>query len=63
MVFRGWSDSYEMKIFTDKRSNKFSELETNKNEICWFVSKSLCQFRLSGTSTMDLGEDIIYHWN
>ena len=64
VVFRGWSDSYEMKILTDKRSNKFSELENNKNaEICWFFTKSLCQFRLSGTSSIDFGEDTIYHWN
>ena len=64
VVFRGWCDSYEMKILTDKRSNKFSELATNKNaEICWFYSKFLCKFRLSETSAIDLGEDTIFQWN
>ena len=53
-----------MKILIDKRSNKFSDLKANPNsEICWFFSKCLCQFRLRGTSTIDLGEDTIYHWN
>ena len=54
VVFRGWTDSYEMKILTDKRSNKIKELISNENvEICWFFPKSKCQFRLSGTSFID----------
>ena len=40
VVFRGWSDSYEMKILTDKRSQKYHELELNSNvEICWLFPK------------------------
>ena len=63
VVFRGWSDSYEMKILTDKRSQKYHELERNSNvEICWLFPKSKCQFRLSGTSRIDLGKDNLRHW-
>ncbi len=29
VVCRGWTDSYEMKILTDKRSQKHFELESN----------------------------------
>ncbi len=37
VVFRGWTDSYEMEIYTDKRSQKYYELNLNDNvEICWF---------------------------
>tara|TARA_B100001250_G_C19578664_1_gene690974 strand:- start:337 stop:576 length:240 start_codon:yes stop_codon:yes gene_type:complete len=39
VVFRGWSNLYEMQIYTDKRSQKFKELDLNNNvEICWFFS-------------------------
>ena len=35
VVFRGWSKSYEMEIYTDKRSQKYHELNLNNNvEIC-----------------------------
>ena len=63
VVFRGWTDSYEMKILTDKRSQKFIELESNNNvEICWLFHESKCQFRFRGTSRVDLGKDTLYHW-
>ena len=63
VVFRGWSDSYEMKILTDKRSQKYHELESNSNvEICWLFPKSKCQFRLSGISRTDFGTDTLCHW-
>ena len=46
VVFRGWSDSYEMQIYTDKRSQKYYELNLNNNvDICWFFFNSKCQFR------------------
>tara|TARA_Y100001968_G_scaffold329135_1_gene377784 strand:- start:1589 stop:1972 length:384 start_codon:yes stop_codon:yes gene_type:complete len=49
---------------TDKRSEKYYELESNNNvEICWFFSKSKCQFRLRGTSRIYYGEDTLGHWN
>ena len=31
VVFRGWTDSFEMIIFTDKRSQKVCELEINNS--------------------------------
>ena len=64
VVFRGWSQSYEMKLFTDKRSQKFTELELNNNvEICWLFSKSKCQFRLRGKVELDKSDETILHWN
>ena len=63
VVFRGWSDSYEMLIYTDKRSQKYYELNSNNNvEICWLFSKSKCQFRIRGNSTKDFGRDRLLHW-
>ncbi len=64
VVFRGWTDNYEMKVFTDIRSQKYQELDKNNNvEICWLFSQSKCQFRFRGTSRIDLGKDKINHWN
>jgi len=65
VVFRGWSESYEMEIYTDKRSQKYKELNLNNDvEICWLFSKSKCQFRFRGKSRVDLGkEDNLRHWN
>ena len=63
VVFRGWSKSFDMEILTDKRSQKFNELELNNQvEICWLFSKAKCQFRLRGKSTIDSGVDSIRHW-
>mgnify|MGYP001262500383 CR=1 FL=1 len=63
VVFRGWSESFEMKIYTDKRSQKYQELSLNNNvEICWLFSGSRCQFRLRGTSRIELNKDCISHW-
>ena len=64
VVFRGWSESYELEIYTDTRSQKYHELNLNNNvEICWLFSSSKCQFRLRGTSTKDLSNDRHLHWN
>ena len=64
VVFRGWTDSFEMVIFTDKRSQKVSELELNNNAaICWFFPKSKCQFRFRGISKMDIGKNAEFYWN
>ena len=58
VVFRGWSESYEMEIYIDKRSLKNEELDLNNNvEVCWLFSKSKCQFRFRGTSRIDLGDE------
>ena len=64
VVFRGWTDSYKMKIFTDRRSLKINELKFNNNvEICWYFQKSRCQFRLRGIASMDFGKDYITSWD
>ncbi len=64
VVFRGWSESYEMEIFTDKRSQKYHELELNNNvEICWLFSRCKCQFRIRGTSRIDIGKDNLMKWS
>ena len=64
VVFRGWTDSCEMKILTDKRSQKFSELQSNnKVEICWLFPNSKCQFRFGGSAIVDEGIDTSYHWD
>ena len=63
VVFRGWSDSYEMEIFTDNRSQKYVELDLNNNvEICWVFSKANCQFRLRGTSRFEIGIEKDIQW-
>ena len=63
VVFRGWSDIYEMKILTDKRSQKYNELETNNNvEICWLFPKSRCQFRFRGKSINVMENETVDHW-
>ena len=37
VVFRGWIKSCEMMIYADRRSQKYSELDSNNNvEVCWF---------------------------
>ena len=64
VVFRGWTELFEMKIFTDKRSLKISELELNDNlEICWLFIKSNCQFRFRGRSKIDMSNDTFNHWD
>ena len=63
VVFRGWSDTYEMELYTDKRSQKYIELElNNKVEICWFFSKAKYQFRFRGTSKIEIGCERENHW-
>tara|TARA_Y100001968_G_C19156228_1_gene618585 strand:- start:11 stop:553 length:543 start_codon:yes stop_codon:yes gene_type:complete len=63
VVFRGWTDSYEMELYTDKRSHKFYELDLNTHlEICWYFQSSKCQFRFRGKSKIELGEDRLRHW-
>ena len=63
VVLRGWSKSYEMEIFTDKRSQKLYELNMNNNvEVCWLFASSKCQFRFRGKSKLDLDNDKHHHW-
>ncbi len=63
VVFRGWSKNYEMEILTDKRSEKFKELEKNNNvEACWLFAKAKCQFRFRGTAKIALEEEAVNYW-
>ncbi len=34
----------------------------NNIELCWFLSKSKCQYRLRETSREDISKDNIRHW-
>tara|TARA_B100000579_G_scaffold241498_1_gene197987 strand:+ start:67 stop:606 length:540 start_codon:yes stop_codon:yes gene_type:complete len=64
VVLRGWTNTYQLIILTDKRSEKYSELESNNNvEICCFFPKSECQFRLGGKSEIEMGNDKLIHWD
>ena len=64
VVFRGWTESQQMKIFTDKRSSKYLEIQSNnKVEVCWLFNESKCQFRFRGSATVDKSEDTLYNWN
>jgi len=64
VVFRGWSDSYKMKLLIDKRSKKYKELISNQAvEICWLFPKSKCQFRFRGTSEIDMSEERNRNWD
>ena len=64
VVFRGWSKSLEMLIYSDKRSQKFDELALNNNvEICWLFYISKCQFRFRGKSKIDLSSENLRHWD
>ena len=52
-----------MEIYTDKRSQKFHELDLNNNlEICWLFSRSKCQFRFRGKSRLRFGKENLSHW-
>lgn len=63
VVFRGWSRNYEMEILTDKRSEKYKELEKNNNvEICWLFPKANCQFRFQGIAKIDIEEEAVDFW-
>ena len=64
VIFRGWSELYEMEIFTDKRSQKYHELDLNNHvEICWLFSRCKSQFRFRGTSRTDRGKENLDYWN
>ena len=49
VVFRGWSETHSMLIYTDKRSEKINDINNNKNvELLWLFPKSKSQYRLKG---------------
>ena len=63
VVFRGWSKSYEMEILTDRRSEKFKELERNNSvQICWLFPKANCQFRFRGIAEIDTEVEAVDFW-
>jgi len=62
VVFRGWLNNNTMLIYTDKRSEKFKDLEFNNNiEVLWLFLKSKSQFRFKG-KVYKLDNDDKY-WN
>ena len=49
VVFRGWLDNNTMLIYTDKRSQKYIDLENNNNiEVLWLFFKTKSQYRFKG---------------
>ena len=49
VVFRGWLDNTTMLIYTDKRSEKYKDLEINNNiEVLWLFFKTKSQYRFRG---------------
>ena len=49
VVFRGWLDNSTMLIYTDKRSEKFIDLENNNNtEVLWLFFKTKSQYIFKG---------------
>ena len=49
VVFRGWLDNSTMLIYTDKRSQKYSDLGDNNNiEVLWLFFKTKSQYRFKG---------------
>jgi len=49
VVFRGWLNNNTMLIYTDKRSQKYEDLETNNNiEVLWLFFKTKSQYRFKG---------------
>ena len=62
VVFRGWLDNTTMLIYTDKRSEKYKDLESNKNiEVLWLFFKTKSQYRFKG-KVSEL-EDNDKYWN
>ena len=49
VVFRGWLDNSTMMIYTDKRSEKYIDIESNNNiEVLWLFFKTKSQYRFKG---------------
>tara|TARA_Y100000589_G_scaffold286777_1_gene287102 strand:- start:265 stop:813 length:549 start_codon:yes stop_codon:yes gene_type:complete len=62
VVFRGWLDNCTMLIYTDKRSQKYIDLEINNNiEVLWLFFKTKSQYRFKG-KVYEL-EDNDQYWN
>tara|TARA_Y100000589_G_C27164301_1_gene634122 strand:+ start:729 stop:1277 length:549 start_codon:yes stop_codon:yes gene_type:complete len=62
VVFRGWLENNDMLIYTDKRSEKFEDLEINNNvEVLWLFLKSKSQYRFKGTAHKIADDD--KYWN
>tara|TARA_B100000212_G_scaffold166756_1_gene125406 strand:- start:727 stop:1266 length:540 start_codon:yes stop_codon:yes gene_type:complete len=62
VVFRGWLDNSTMLIYSDKRSEKYADLENNNNiEVLWLFYKTKSQYRFKG-KVYEL-EDNDEYWN
>jgi len=62
VVFRGWSGSHSMLIYTDRRSEKIKDInKNNKVELLWLFEKSKSQYRFKG-ETYEIKENIKF-WN
>ena len=49
VVFRGFGDAGELKIVTDRRSGKVSQIAASSAaEVCWYFTRSREQFRIRG---------------
>ena len=60
VVFRGWLDNTTMLIYTDKRSEKYKDIESNKNiEVLWLFFKTKSQYRFKG-KVYEVGDNIKY---
>ena len=49
LVFRGWTGTEQLELFSDQRSEKVKELANNgAAELCWLFAKARQQYRLQG---------------
>ena len=62
VVFRGWSETQSMFIYTDRRSEKINDINNNNNvELLWLFPKSKSQYRFKGKA-YEIKENIKF-WN
>ena len=53
LVFRAWTESNQLELFTDTRSEKIQDLDHQQAvEICWLFTKAREQYRLSGVANV-----------
>ena len=69
LVFRAWTESNQLELFTDTRSEKIQDLDHQQAvEICWLFTKAREQYRLSGVANVikinnNLQyREVIRHW-
>ena len=58
LVFRCWSGSDQLDLFSDQRSSKIDELRHQaRTELCWMLPQARQQFRLRGPITLFTPQD------